>query len=57
MGIKKKNMFLIIFLMTFFHCMMAILWHTSKRITIINDYTADNKEFVRCKYPNSKHLR
>jgi len=56
MGLKRKTMFLIIILMTFFHCMMALLWYKSGIITVVNDYTGDNREFVRCEYPNLKHL-
>jgi len=57
MGLKKSTMFLIIVLMTFFHWMMAFIWYASKKVTVVNDYTVNNKEFVRCRYPDSRHLR
>jgi len=50
-------MFLIIALITLVHCMMAFTWYFFKQVTVINDYSTENKEFIRCKYPKSKNLR
>jgi len=50
-------MFLVIALMALFHWMMAVCWFIFKKITVVNDYTSENKEFVRCEYPVSKHIR
>jgi len=50
-------MFLIIGLITLFHWMMAFWWYISKGVTIENGYTSDNKEFIKCKYHQSKNLR
>jgi len=50
-------MFLIIVLMTLFHWTMALCWYISNGIKTVNDYTSDDKEFVRCEYPKSKNLR
>jgi len=55
-GLKKSIMFLIIALITLFHCTMAFMWYFFESVTVTNDYTADNKEFVKCEYPKSKKL-
>ena len=36
---------------------MAILWNVFKKISLENNYTSHNEEFVRCKYPKSINLR
>ena len=43
--------------MALFHWGIACLWKLFRRITVVNDYTVNNKEFVRCEYPQSKSLR
>ena len=43
--------------MALFHWIMAILWLVFKSVNAVKDYTADNKEFIRCEYPLSKHIR
>jgi len=50
-------MFLTIALMTLFHWMMAYIWYIFKGITVVDDFTSDNKKFVKCKYHQSKNLR
>jgi len=54
--LNKKRMVLIIALMTLFHWGMALWWYTSNGINTVNDYTSDEKEFIRCEYPKSKNL-
>ncbi len=56
-GLRKSIMYIIIFLITIFHWMMALWWHTFKGVTVVNDYTGNNREFVRCEYSISKHIR
>ena len=43
--------------MTLFHWFMAIFWFVFKKVNVVTDYTADNKEFIRCEYPVFKHIR
>jgi len=43
--------------MTLFHWLMAFWWYIFKQINIVNDYTVDNKEFLKCEYSKFKNLR
>jgi len=55
--LKRSTMFLIIALITLFHWLMVIWWYILKKnVTVENNYTADNREYVKCKYPSSKHV-
>jgi len=50
-------MFLIIALMTLIHWMMALWWYFFNGVNVKNDYTIDEKEFVKCEYHQSKIIR
>ena len=36
---------------------MAFAWIIFDSISVENDYTSKNEEFVRCKYPKSINIR
>ena len=36
---------------------MAFVWYIFNRISVENDLTSQNEEFVRCKYPKSINIR
>jgi len=55
-GLNKKIMFLIIALITLFHWIMSFIWYMNKNVSIANAYTADEIQFVRCIYPQSKNI-
>jgi len=50
-------MYAIIALMALFHWLMASLWLVFNRLDVVDDFTADNKLFLKCVYPTSKNIR
>jgi len=57
MGLKKTTMFLIIILIALFHWIMASWWYHFEVLTVVNAYTSDDKEYVKCQYHISKNIR
>jgi len=56
LGFSQNLMYLIIALMTLFHWLIAFLWAMFNKINAVNDYTADNRLFIKCVYPSSKNI-
>ncbi len=57
MRFEKKNMLLIIAMMTLFNWVIAMWWYIFNKVTVKNDYTANKREFIRCEYHPSKIIR
>jgi len=55
--LEKRYMYLIIFFITFFHWIIAIIWVTNSEINIEPQLTKEFKEYQRCNYPLSKNIR
>jgi len=55
--LEKRYMYLIIFFITFFHWIIAIIWVTNNKTSIESQLTKDFKEYQRCNYPVSKNIR
>jgi len=56
LGIPKKVMYLIVFLITIFHWITAFLWIIFKRVDVKSHLTKDYKEYQKCGFPVDENI-